>query len=164
MRTMTRSLLVTALIGLTVSCAPFGEGIVGAGGASSSFSSVGVPVPGGSPDMRAQELLMNAFDEAMVVSIDSGSFAELDTQALLAMDPSTRVAGDVPARVGVVSIDLASADGLVMSTKSRSGKSLCIAAAAPSLGSFAGPSGGTVDADGATSVADCTGRDWVSNP
>jgi hypothetical protein len=163
MRTVTRRLLLIGLAALTVSCAPFGEGALG-GGSSSSFSSVGAPVPVGSADSKAQGLLMNASGEAIVVSIDAGTFAGLDRQALTTLDPSVRVAGDVPARVGIVSINLASQDGLVMSTKSRRGKSFCVSVTGLGLASFSPPEGGTVDAHGATSAEGCTGKDWVSNP
>jgi hypothetical protein len=163
MRTVTRRLSLIALAALTVSCTPFGEGALGGGG-SSSFSSVGTPVSVGSADIQAQGLLMNASGEAIVVSIDAGTFARLDRQALTAMDRSVRVAGDVPARVGIASINFASQDGLVMSTRSRSGKSFCVSVTGLELASFAPPEGGTVDAHGATSAEDCTGKDWVSNP
>jgi hypothetical protein len=164
MRTVTRRLSLIGLAVLTGSCALFGNGALGGGGSSSSFSSVGTPVPVGSADIQAQGLLMTASGVAIVVSIDAGTFAGLDRQALTALDPSVRVAGDGPARVGIVSINLASGYGLVMSTKSRNGKSFCVSVAGPELASFAPPEGGTVDAHGATSAEDCTGKDWVSNP
>ena len=164
MRAMTRRLLLIGFATLTVSCSPFGEGPFGGGGSSSSFSSVGSPVPLGSPDQQAQELLMNVSSEAIAISIDGGTFASVDTTALSSMDPSVRVAGDVPARVGVVSINLASADGLVMSTKSRSGKTFCVSMTGTAVANFAPPSGGTVDAQDAASPTDCTGKDWVLNP
>lgn len=164
MRTVTRRLLLTGLAALTVSCAPFGEGALGGGGASSSFSSVGTPVPAGSADIQAQGLLMNVSGEAIAISIDAGTFAALDPAALASLDPSVRVARDVPARVGIVSINLASRDVLVMSTRSRSGKNFCISVAGLDLSSFSPPEGGTVDAHGATSARDCTGKDWATNP
>jgi hypothetical protein len=164
MRTVTRRLCLIGLAVLTLSCAPFGEGALGGGRSSSSFSSVGTPVPVGSADLQAQGLLMNASGEAIVVSIDAGTFAGLDRHALAALDPSLRVAGDAAARVGIVSINLAAEDGLVMSTKSRSGKSFCVSVTGLELASFSPPEGGTTDAHGATSAEDCTGKDWVSNP
>ena len=163
MRTVTRRLSLIALAALTVSCAPFGEGALGGGG-SSSFSSVGSPVPVGSADIQAKGLLMNVSGEAIVVSIDAGTFAGLDPAEILSMDPSVRVAGDVPARVGIVSINLASRGGLVMSTKSRSGRSFCVSVTGLALANFSPPEGGTVDAQGATAAEDCSGKDWVSNP
>jgi hypothetical protein len=78
------------------------------------------------------------------------------------MNPGLDAAGDVPARVGVISINLASHDGLVMSTKSRSGRPYCISMASATGSSI--PEGGTVDALGATSVRDCTGENWTSGP
>jgi hypothetical protein len=164
MRAVTRLLLLTGLIGLTASCTPFGEGAFGGGASSSSFSSIGSPVPVGSPDIRARDLLLGAFGDALAASMDAGSFRGLDPAALVTTDPSIRVAGDVPARVGVVSVNLASGGGLVMSTKSGSGRVFCVSAPDLGLANFAPPRGGTVDAHGATSTQDCTGRDWVSNP
>jgi hypothetical protein len=161
---VTRRLLLIGCAALTVSCAPFGEGALGGGGSSSSFSSVGTPVPAGSADIEARNLLMNVSGEAIVVSIDAGTFAGLDPAALTSLDPSVRVAGDVPTRVGIVSINVASHDGLVMSTKSRSGRSFCVSVTGLALANFSPPEGGTVDAHGATSPGDCTGKDWVSNP
>ncbi len=164
MRTVTWRLSLIGLAALTLCCTPFGEGALGGGGSSSSFSSVGTPVPVGSGDLRAKDLLMNASGEAIVVSIDAGTFAGLDRRALTPLDPSVRLAGDAPARVGIVSINLASQDGLVMSTKSRSGTSFCVSVTRLELASFSPPEGGTVDAHGATSAEDCTGKNWVSNP
>ncbi len=164
MRTVIRRPVLFGLAALTVSCAPFGEGALGGGGSSSSFSSVGAPVPAGSADLQAQGLLMNVSGEAIVVSIDAGTFAGVDQATLTSLDPSVRVAGDVPARVGVVSINLASRDGLVMSTKSRTGRSFCVSVTGLALANFSLPEGGATDARGATSPEDCTGKDWVSNP
>jgi hypothetical protein len=164
MRAMVRGLVLSGLVAITASCAPFGEGVLGGGASSESFSSVGAPVPVGLPDQQAQELLMMASSNAIVASFDSRTFADIDVDALTSMDPSVRIAGDVPARVGVVSINIAMDDGLVMSTKSSSGKTFCVSVTGASLASFSPPEGGTVDAHGASSPGDCTGRDWVSNP
>jgi hypothetical protein len=151
------------LVILAVACAPFGEGIIG-GGSSSSFSSVGSSVPApGDADTQAQELLFRALGDAISLTTSTGgSFADVDGLTLGGMDPGLDVVGDVPARVGVVSIDLASHDGLVMSTRSRSGRSYCISMA--SATGFSIPEGGTVDAHGATSVRDCAGKNWMSGP
>lgn len=66
------------------------------------------------------------------------------------------VVDDVPAKVGVVSLNHAGVDGAVLSTRSRSGHVFCIA-----LEKQAGtPTTGTVDAQGATSVSDCSGKPW----
>jgi hypothetical protein len=161
---MMRGLVLSGLVAITASCAPFGEGALGGAASSESFSSAGAPVPVGPPDQQAQELLMMASSNATVASFDSGTFANIDVEALTSMDPSLRFAGDVPTRVGVVSINLASKNGLVMSTESTSGRSFCVSVTGASLASFSPPQGGTVDAHGASSPGDCTGRDWVSNP
>ena len=67
------------------------------------------------------------------------------------MEPSVHWTGGAPAKVNVVSIDLAASTEVVLSTKSTSGHSFCIAAAPT------GTSYGNVDAAGATSAASCSG-------
>jgi hypothetical protein len=80
MRAVSRRLSPAFLVVLTVACAPFGEGIVGGGGSSSSFSSVGSPVPApGGADVQAQELLFRALGDAMALTTSTGgSFADID--------------------------------------------------------------------------------------
>jgi len=158
---MFRRLAPAVLAATTVACAPFGEGIVG-GDSTSSFSSVGSPVPAppGGADMQAQQLLLLSLGDAIQASsVAGGTFAAMDPAALAATDPQIRAVGDLPARVGVVSIDLASDRGLVLSTKSKSGKSFCVSMTSTS--GFAPPNGGSVDAHGATTVEDCTGANWM---
>ena len=71
--------------------------------------------------------------------------------------PSIHAAGDITAKVGVVSLNRAGTDGAVLSTKSRSGRVFCVAL----LTTGGQPMTGSVDAHGATSIADCTGKDWT---
>ena len=71
--------------------------------------------------------------------------------------PSIHAVGDGAATVGVVSLNHAGTDGLVRSTKSRSGRVFCVAL----LTTGGQPMTGSVDAHGATSIADCTGKDWT---
>jgi hypothetical protein len=160
-----RRVLPVCLVVLASACTPFGGGIFeGGGGSSGSFSS---PIPGGPGlgprDAQAQGLLFQALGDAMSSTGSvGGSFAGIDPRTVASFDPQLHVAGDVPARVGTVSINLAASDGLVMSTKSTSGTVYCISMS--SSAGFAVPQGGTVDAHGATSVRACTGKDWVLNP
>jgi hypothetical protein len=165
MRAMARRSVPAILAVLAVSCAPFGEGVLGGGDSTSSFSSVGSPVavPPGSADSQAHDLLLRALGDAIQAAANAGgSFATVDLKALASIDPELRAVGDVPASVGVVSIDLASKDGIVLSTRSRSGTTFCLSMV--SATGVAIPEGGTVDAQGATSVTDCTGKDWMFAP
>jgi hypothetical protein len=164
MQTMLRRVLPAVLAATTVACAPFGGGIMG-GGSTSSFSSVGSPVPepAGGADTQAQELLLRALGDAISASgMAGGTFAAIDPSALGSTDPQLRAVGDLSARVGVVTINLASDDGLVLSTKSKSGRSFCVSMTSAS--GFAPPDGGTVDAHGATNVKDYTGTNWMFGP
>jgi hypothetical protein len=164
MQAMVRRVLPSILAAMTVACAPFGEGIMG-GGSTSSFSSIGSPVPAppGGADSQAHELLLRALGDAIAVSGGAGgTFSAVEPSALTSADPQLRADGDVPARVGVVSINLASERGLVLSTKSKSGRSFCLSMVSAS--GLAPPDGGTVDAHGATSVEDCTGANWMFEP
>jgi hypothetical protein len=155
-------LLLLALVPAFVACAPFGPDF-GQGGAPSSFSSIGTVVPPGPADAQAQGQLMNAVSTATILSVDGGGFANFTPAAASQFDSSQKLVVGRPARVGVVSIDLASADAVVLSTKSGSGRFFCVSLRA-SQAFMATPVGGTVDAFGATSVEDCSGRDWVLSP
>jgi type II secretory pathway pseudopilin PulG len=103
---------------------------------------------------EAQSALTSALQAAQTYFSESSSYAGLNPTTAQSMEPSIRWTGGSPARVNVVSIDLAAPTEVVLSTKSTSGAAFCIAA---------GPTGttkGSVDAAGATSVASCTGT-WA---
>jgi Tfp pilus assembly protein PilE len=104
---------------------------------------------------QAQSTLTSAMQAAQTYFAESSSYAGLNPSTAQSVEPSIRWTGGSPARVNVVSIDLAAPTEVVLSTKSASGASFCIGA---------GPSGdvkGSVDAAGATSVASCTGA-WAT--
>ena len=100
---------------------------------------------------QAQSTLTSALQAAQTYFAESSSYAGLNPSSAQSVEPTIRWTGGSPARVNVVSIDLAAPTEVVMSTKSTSGTSFCIGA---------GPTGtvyGSVDAAGATSVASCNG-------
>ena len=105
------------------------------------------------PDTKAQSLLASAW--ASVMSTSNGQFDQVDKASIATTDPTLKVLGDVPARVAVISVDHIGRDGVVMSTKSSSGNVFCIAVTADPI-----PITGSVDAQGATSVSDCSGTPW----
>ena len=144
------SLTLIGLTGCGAAGLPFG------GGASSSFSSVAQPVS--QADTVAQTTLLNAAAAVMVVSFDEGGggFEGLTAKQVASLDPTMHVVGDVPAKVGVVSLNYAGPDGAVLSTKSKSGSVFCVAL----TDSAQQPESGSVDAYGATSVGDCKGHHW----
>ena len=126
------------------------------GGASSEFSSVGSPVSQG--DAEAQALLLDVASGAMVIALDEGGggYDGLTAAQVSALDPSMHVVGDVPAKIGVVSLNHSGPEGAVLSTKSTSGRVFCVALTEQQPM----PKTGSVDAHGATSVHDCTGKRW----
>ena len=131
-------------------CAPMGVGPFG-GGASSSFSSV---APIGGTDQAAQSLLFTAWLATSASAL--GGVQDVTPGALRAFDPTMKVVGDAPARVGVISVNHAGVDGVIFSTRSGSGKAFCLAVTADGL-----PRTGSVDAHNATSVEDCGGKGWT---
>ena len=122
------------------------------GGFGSGPGSQAPPFHSG-PDTKAQSLLASAW--ASVMSTSNGRFDQVDKGSISATDPTLKVLGDVPARLDVISVDHIGSDGVVMSTKSSSGKVFCIAVTADPI-----PITGTVDAHGATSVSGCSGTPW----
>ncbi len=104
------------------------------------------------PDTKAQSLLASAW--ASVMSTANGQFDHVD-KASISTNPMLKVVGDVPARVDVISVDHIGSDGVVMSTKSSSGTVFCIAVTTDPI-----PITGNVDAQGATSISDCSGTPW----
>jgi hypothetical protein len=67
---------------------------------------------------------------------------------------------DGPSTEGVVTINLASGDEIVMSTRATDGQAFCIAGDASSGVGSGGVIRGSVDATGATTVSDCSGTPW----
>jgi hypothetical protein len=100
---------------------------------------------------EAQTALTSAMQAAQTYFSESSSYAGLNASTARSVEPSIRWTGGSPARVDVVSIDLAAPTEVVLSTKSASGTSFCIGA------SPTGTVKGSVDAAGATSVASCAG-------
>jgi hypothetical protein len=150
---MRRAIAIVALAALTA-CAPLGAGPFG-GGESSSFSSIGAPV---GADAQAHDLLFGGW-VAVTASSVGGGFAGVTPGTLHAFDQTMKVVGDAPAKVGVISVNHAGADGVVLSTKSGSGHAFCIAVTPGGT-----PKTGSVDAQGATSVDDCNGKSWSPLP
>lgn len=153
---MRRGIAVLALSVLTA-CGPIGVGPFD-GGASSSFSAIAPVTPLGGPDHEAQSLLVSAWLTATATSL-GGGFGDVTPGSVRALDPTMDVVGDAPARVGVISLNHAGADGVVFSTKSGSGNFYCLATTADGA-----PGTGSVDAHGATSVDDCSGKAWTPLP
>src|SRR5205085_6472127 len=94
---------------------------------------------------QAQTTLTSALQAAQTFYSESASYAGLNPTTAQSVEPTIRWTGGSPARVNVVSIDLAAPTEVVLSTKSTSGTSFCIGA---------GPTGtvyGSEDAAGATS-------------
>ena len=151
---MRRVVATVALSATLTACAPLGAGPFG-GGESSSFGSIGAPV---GADAQAQDLLFGAWI-AVTASSVGGGFADVTPGTLHAFDQTMKVAGDAPAKVGVISVNHAGADGVVLSTKSGSGDVFCIAVTPDGT-----PKTGSVDAQGATSVDDCNGKSWSPLP
>lgn len=140
-------------------CTPAGLGPFG-GGASSQFSSVGAAID--PTDSGAQSLLLDASTVAMVIALDEGgtTFVGLTAEQMRELDPSVKVVGDAPARVGVVSLNYAGDDGAVLSTKSKSGRAFCVTVTSNAASA---PLAGSVDAHGATSLKACAGKNWLSD-
>ena len=89
------------------------------------------------------------------MSTSNGAFDRVDKGSTATTDPTLKVLGDVPARVDVIGVDHIGSDGVVVSTKSSSGKVFCIAVPADPI-----PITGSVEAQGATSISDCSGKAW----
>jgi hypothetical protein len=147
-------MIAIVALGTLTACAPLGAGPFG-GGDSASFGSIGTPVD---TEAQAQDLLFGAWI-AVTASSAGGGFADVSPGTLHAFDPTMKVVGDAPAKVGVISLNHAGADGVVLSTKSASGGAFCLA-----VTHDATPKTGSVDAHGATSVDDCTGKSWSPLP
>jgi len=150
-----RRIIAIVALGALTACAPLGAGPFGGGDSSSSFGSIGAPV---GPDAQAQDLLFGAWIAVTAGSV-GGGFANVTPGTLHGFDPTMKVVGDAPAKVGVISVNHAGADGVVLSTKSGSGHAFCIA-----ITSGGEPKTGSVDSQGATSVGECTGKSWSPMP
>ena len=121
------------------------------GGSSEPADTTAVSDVEKTENAQAQSTLTSALQAAQTYFSESSSYAGLTPTSAQGVEPSIRWTGGSPARVNVVSIDLAAPTEVVLSTKSTSGTAFCIGA---------GPTGtvyGSVDAAGATSVASCSG-------
>ena len=106
-------------------------------------------------DKVAQTLLRSAMVSSKSYFLDRATYAGFDTAAATSTEPAFKWAADSAATVGAVSIDLADAGQLVLSTRSQSGRPFCMAD-----GGATGIISGSVDARGASSAAACTGYSW----
>jgi type II secretory pathway pseudopilin PulG len=110
-----------------------------------------------SQDQVAQSSLRNALVAAKTYFTDAATYSGWTASQGGVIEPSLTWADDQPATVDTVSVDFADGFQTVMSTTSASGTSFCIADDAES-----GTTYGTVDAQGATAAAGCTGGAWGS--
>ena len=106
-------------------------------------------------DKVAQSLLRSAMVSSKSYFLDRATYAGFDPAAGASIEPAFHWTGDGGAAVGAVSIDLADAGQLVLSTRSQSGRPFCMAD-----GGAAGIISGSVDARGASSASACTGDSW----
>jgi len=107
-------------------------------------------------DRAAQSDLRNADAAAKTYFTNSDSYSGFDSTTAATIEPSLNWADDQPAAEGQVSINYADGSVVVMSEKSVSGTTFCIADDA-----MGGTVLGTQDGQGATSASDCsTGMDW----
>jgi type IV pilus assembly protein PilA len=105
-------------------------------------------------DRSAQSSLRNAIAAADVFFTDGDTYAGWGPEVAGQIEPYLAWSSDAPTAVDVVSINLANAEQVVMSTLSASGQPFCIAKnVAPGGGQYLG----TVDAVGATSATACAG-------
>lgn len=100
-------------------------------------------------DRGAQSMLRNALVAAKVAYTDAGTYDSVTVEDLSMIEPSFPFAGDVPATVDAVSVNLLSGKEVVLSLASESGRTFCIGDSPD--GTFYG----TMDAVGATSVVEC---------
>jgi hypothetical protein len=78
-------------------------------------------------DQAAQSALRNALASAKTYFVEGASYDGWTPAQGQSIEPSIRWAGSDPVRLNVVSIDVASGEQVVMSTKSASGKAFCVA-------------------------------------
>jgi hypothetical protein len=100
-------------------------------------------------DKKAQADLRSALVAAEVVLVDSGGYQDVSPRSLGAVEPSLEFNTASKARNGVISIRAASANSILLVTRSGSGQIYCLANSATS-----GVSYGTTDAK---TVKNCTG-------
>jgi hypothetical protein len=103
----------------------------------------------------AQSALRNALVAAKTHYTDALSYAGFDPELGEAIEPSLAWYPDTPAVLGAISINLATGDDVVLSTKSETGQAFCIAE--HDEGPTAGTYYGRVDALGATDATSCAG-------
>ena len=106
-------------------------------------------------DTVAQSMLRNAVAAARIYWTDGSTYTGFDASSAASIEPALPWVGDQAAASNAVSIDVAEGSQLVLSTRSASGTSFCIADDAGSSTRT-----GTVDARGATTAAGCAGAAW----
>jgi hypothetical protein len=107
-------------------------------------------------DRSAQSDLRNTLVAAKTYYTDASSYAGFDPEVAETIEPSLTYYSNTPAVVGAISINLATDDDLVLSTKSESGQAFCLAEhdEGPSSGTYYGQ----IDAAGAADAMSCAGR------
>jgi hypothetical protein len=78
-------------------------------------------------DQAAQSALTNALEAAKTYFVEGATYDGWNATQGQSVEPSIRWTGANPVRPNVISIDVASGEQVVMSTKSASGKAFCIA-------------------------------------
>jgi len=111
---------------------------------------------------QAQSELRNGFVAAKVYFTDGDTYSGFDAGAAAALEiePAVTFVGDEPASTGVVSINLARTDQIVMSTLSGDGEPFCIGEDL----STGTTTFGSVDGVGASDASACSGDSWLSSP
>lgn len=99
-------------------------------------------------DTASQATLIQAANAARTATAETGSLADFNAAAAQAVEPSLVWTDNAAAAAGQISIRGASADGVVLVTKSGSGNVLCIALSS---------AGQTMGKQDAASAAQCTG-------
>jgi outer membrane murein-binding lipoprotein Lpp len=106
-------------------------------------------------DRDAQSALRNALVAAKTHYTDASTYGGFDPEVGAAIEPSLAWYPDIPAVPGAISINLATDDDVVLSTRSETGQVFCIAERdeGPSQGTYYG----RVDGSGATDAMSCEG-------
>jgi hypothetical protein len=106
-------------------------------------------------DRAAQADLRNALVAAKTHYTDGSTYAGFDPEVAKFIEPSLVWYANTSAGPGVISINVATDDDVVLSTKSASGQAFCIAEL--DEGPDAGTYYGRLDALGVTDATSCTG-------
>lgn len=105
-------------------------------------------------DRAAQSDLLNAMAAALTYFVDADTYTGWNPNSAPQIEPYLEWSGDGPVEKGMVSINYATGDQVVMSTMSESGQAFCVAYDAAS---GAGTLFGRADTDGATDTSACAG-------